>query len=231
MSGLCRITDVQKQGGKKARPGPVMVNFEHGKLNPEHCTDFSANVDYSFPDEASGDKRKKPQIELTIKGQHVNYSNAVKSVGGCASSDHLVTYIGVRDKETNTMRLVEANVITVGAEVSPPESTNPMLKEKSEKVEGEDMRLKRMEMKKHLVKSFGQAKGQRIYEQSDRMQVESEALQSKLSNAAMNVDDEKLVMPGQAPVLDLTPPCNRYETDAKCNAMRGHFIFATASQF
>jgi len=209
-SGLCRITDVQKQGGKKARPGPIIVNFEHGKLNPERYGDFSANLDYSFPDEASGDKRKKPNIELTIKGQHLDYSNAAKSVGGCASSDHLVTYIGVRDKETNTMRLVEANVITVGAEVSPPESTNPMLlTDKSKEAEGEDMRAKRMEMKKHLVKSFGQAKGQRIYEQSDRMAVESDALQSKLSSAAMSVDDEKLAMPGQAPSLDLTPPCNR----------------------
>ena len=74
------------------------------------------------------------------------------------------------------------------------------------------MRAKRMEMKKHLVKSFGQAKGQRIYEQSDRMAVESDALQSKLSSAAMSVDDEKLAMPGQAPSLDLTPPCNRYVT-------------------
>jgi len=107
------------------------------------------------------------------------------------------------------MRLVEANVITVGAEVSPPASTNPMLKEKSNGVEGEDMRLKRMEMKKHLVKSFGQAKGQRIYEQSDRMQVESEGLESKLSSAAMGVDDDKLAVPGQAPSLNLTPPCNR----------------------
>ena len=213
MSGLCRITDVQKQGGKKARPGPIMVNFEHGKMNPECCGDFSANVDYSFPDEDSGGKRKKPKIELTVKGQHLDYSNAVKSVGGCASSDHLVTYIGVRDKETNTMRLVEANVITVGAEVSPPQSTNPMLlTDKSNGEEGEDMRVKRMEMKKHLVKSFGQAKGQRIYEQPDRMQVESDTLQSKLSSAALSVDDEMLSVPGQAPTLDLTPPCNRYVT-------------------
>ena len=87
-----------------------------------------------------------------------------------------------------------------------------MLKEKSNGVEGEDMRLKGMEMKKHLVKSFGQAKGQRIYEQSDRMQVESEGLESKLSSAAMGVDDDKLAVPGQAPSLNLTPPCNRYAT-------------------
>ena len=210
MSRLCRITDVQRQGGKKARPGPIMVNFEHGKLNPERCNQFSASVDYSFPDESSGDKRKKPKIELAIKGQHLDYSNTVNSVAGCTSSDHLVTYIGVRDKETNTMRLVEANVITVGAEVSPPESTNPMLKDNFNGLEGEDMRMKRMEMKKHLVKSFGQTKGQRIYEQSDRMQVESDALQSKLSSAAMGVDDDKLALPGQTPTLDLTPPCNRY---------------------
>ena len=210
MSKLCRITDVQKQ--KNSRPGPIMVRFEHGKMNPDRCGDFSANADYSYPDEASsgGDKRKRPKIDLAIKGPHLNYNNAVKSVGGCASSDHLVTYIGIRDKTTNTMRLVEANVITVGAEVSPPASTNPMLKEKSNGVEGEDMRLKRMEMKKHLVKSFGQAKGQRIYEQSDRMQVESEGLESKLSSAAMGVDDDKLAVPGQAPSLNLTPPCNRY---------------------
>jgi len=160
MSKLCRITDVQRQGGKKARPGPILVNFEHGKLNPERCGDFSANVNYAFLDQSSGDKKKKPKIELTIKGQHLDYSNNVKSVAGCATSDHLVTYIGIRDKETNTMRLVEANVITVGADVSPPASTNPMLKEKSNGVEGEDMRMRRMEMKKHLVKSFGQAKGQ-----------------------------------------------------------------------
>ena len=210
MSKLCRITDVQKQ--KNSRPGPIMVHFEHGKMNPDRCGDFSANADYSYPDEASsgGDKRKRPKIDLAIKGPHLNYNNAVKSVGGCASSDHLVTYIGIRDKTTNTMRLVEANVITVGAEISPPVSTNPILREKElEELDEEDVRAQRMEMKKHLVRSFGQAKGQKMYEQQDRMNVKSEALQNKLSRAAMGVGDEMLVLPGQAPGLDLTPPCNR----------------------
>ena len=212
MSKLCRIKDVQKQ--KNSRPGPIMVRFEHGKMNPDRCGDFSATADYSFPDEASsgGDKRKRPKIDLAIKGPQLNYNNAVKSVEGCASSDLLVTYIGIRDKVTNTMRLVEANVITVGADISPPESTNPILIEKAkEAAEGEegDGNAKRSELRKHVMKSFGMAKGQKAWEQHDRMNVTSEAVQSKLSRAAMGVGNEMLVLPGQAPSLDLTPPCNR----------------------
>jgi hypothetical protein len=68
----------------------------------------------------------------------------------------------------------------------------------------------RLEMKKHLVKSFGQSKGQKMYEQADRMAVDPEALQSKLNKAALDVDQNKLVTAGEAPSMVLTPPCDRF---------------------
>jgi hypothetical protein len=71
-------------------------------------------------------------VKGKVGKKHLNYSNKVKSVQGCAASEYITTYIGIRDKKSNTMRLVEANVVTIGAEVTPPKSTNPLLADKEE---------------------------------------------------------------------------------------------------
>ena len=66
-----------------------------------------------------------------------------------------------------------------------------------------------------LVQEFGQKKGRRIYEQQDRMQVEAENLEKKLSKAVETVSKDDLVVPkdptqGSKTIENLIPPCNRY---------------------
>ena len=83
------------------------------------------------------------------------------------------TYLAVRNKSTNQIKLYESNQVRVGAITRNIPTTNPvLLKEDEEEEMGEvEKREERKRSKKHLVTEFGQTKGRRIYEQADRMQV------------------------------------------------------------
>ncbi len=200
-----------------------LVSFEHGRVKSDRCDDFKPKLKYSFPSAASGDgsatKSRKPNICLKLKTKHVRYSNEVESVKQ-AGENHLVTYIGVRDKRSDKMRLVEANLVAVGAEIDSPPTTNMLLLEKAREEERkkeeadskEDVHRARLDRKKHLVRSFGQAKGQRIYEQADRMQVKSDVLEGKLKTAAEAVDSsllEETAGPESDAAASIAPPVNR----------------------
>ncbi len=51
---------------------------------------------------------------------------------GLQGTPYLRTFLALRDRDTNEIRLVEANTATLGAVVTPPEATNPLiLKRKS----------------------------------------------------------------------------------------------------
>ena len=76
--------------------------------------------------------------------------------------------------------------------------------------DSQDASRRRASMKKHLVKEFGQAKGQRMYAQADRMQVDNEAVEEKVTMEAMNVSQEMLEMPEEQETMkDIIPPCDR----------------------
>ena len=129
------------------------------------------------------------------------------------------TYLAIRDRRTGLSKLVEANSVTVGAVVKPPESTNDQVRmsvARSKLAEEHGAMSKEVkefddpkESKKKLVQVFGQAKGQRMYSLSDRMAVEDEQLENKLRNAAMNVSEKAMAMPNQIMVMDTAPPMNR----------------------
>ena len=105
--------------------------------------------------------------------------------------------------------------ITVGAKIKPPSTKNGVLLQAQSQEKQNDLKAKQA-AKKHLVQEFGMNKGRRIYEQADRMQVEAETLEKKLTKAAESVNPDSLFMPGQdseVPEINftanLTPPCNR----------------------
>ena len=76
--------------------------------------------------------------------------------------------------------------------------------------------INRLAVNKNLVREFGQKKGKRMYEQNDRMQVDADKLDDKLSRAAMTVDQSSLEtmlnssIASSSNYFELTPPCNRY---------------------
>jgi hypothetical protein len=69
----------------------------------------------------------------------------------------------------------------------------------------------------HLVRTFGQAKGKRIYEQAERSKVDAEVVEAKITQAAENVTEDKLAEPDGADearlqASRLTPKINRDAT-------------------
>ncbi len=78
------------------------------------------------------------------------------------------------------------------------------------------MEAKRKEsavMKRHLVRQFGQAKGQRMYEQAEFNKVDEEAVGDRVAEAAMDVDEDRLTGPQDRERAEkrdrLIPPINR----------------------
>ena len=113
------------------------------------------------------------------------------------------------------MKLYEIDEITVGSNVEGPKTKNAHLLMIQEGLQETDEKKSLAAAKKHLVNTFGQAKGQRIYAQADRMAVEADQLTEKLARAAENVSQEDMYVPEKnkdekiSPVANLTPPCNR----------------------
>lgn len=150
---------------------------------------------------------------------------------GIRASPYLSTYLAIKNKATGQIRLVETNSVTVGAMVKTPATTNLQLlavslslKNKSwrlvvlqgfcndfqdEEAAGEGSRTKK---KKHLVKEFGATRGQRVYEQADRMTVDEGQLEAKLGEAAGKVDKASIEIPEieDDTIKNMIPPCDRY---------------------
>ena len=114
------------------------------------------------------------------------------------------------------MSMYQFDQITVGANIKAPPTKNAVLLQAQSDEKQNELKAKQA-AKKHLVQEFGMNKGRRIYEQADRMQVEAETLEKKLSKAAESVNPDNLFLPGlddEMPEINfaanLTPPCNRF---------------------
>jgi len=222
----CRISGVQRQGGRQERLGPVLVCFEHGQVDPDAFQlSMNPELKYEFAASATGEDGPPlgatPKFDLKIASGNLVYSSSAKSVKGrMGGNPYQKTLLAIRNKRTHRVKLIETCSVSVGALVEPPPSTNSiLLKEEIKAMEAadeqgeEDKKTNRLTMNKHLVGEFGQTKGRRAYEQADRMKVEAAALSDKLSRAAMAVDERDVAMPtdlaaaGSADLL--VPPCNR----------------------
>ncbi len=202
--GDAMVTQVLSQGGSSKRIGPVIVKFEHcGRVKDgDFCTGFKADLSARFRSNVGN-----PDLKLELEASNgLVYSNLASSVPkNDDGKSCLKTYVAYRDKESNTLRIEEANVVTVGAVVQAPKTANLLLTS----VVAEDLKTRRSASKKHLVRQFGQAKGQRIYEQIERLQVDSEQIDNKMKFAAETVSEESMQMPLQARTETLTPPVNK----------------------
>ena len=121
-----------QEGGK--RIGPTIVQFGHGKLNPDAIEMFHPPVvSYHFPDHRTKEYRTQPQNESQQYGAapslHVlaqlkdglTYSSNAPSVKLINSTPKGYTnYLAVRNKKTGLTKLIEANNITLGAVTTPP---------------------------------------------------------------------------------------------------------------
>ena len=132
------ISDVLRQGGRRKRVGPILVNFGHAKLNPDVIADFeSPEVSYEFKSLNKNDEVKVgavPKLDVNLCLNEINYSSDAPSVKQLNNARQFqTTFLAIRNKKTKRIKLIEANTITLGAKIKPPPTSNSVLIEEESK--------------------------------------------------------------------------------------------------
>ena len=145
----------------------------------------------------------RPNIELRLSTESMTYTSIPMEQ---TRDQFYTTFIAIRNKVTGKTRLVEANEVVLKPEVVYPKSTNPVLLQDSSH---ENKTLaEKIEASKHLIKSFGQAKGQRFYDQQERMKVDSTQVEDKVLKAAGVVAEDKLAAAPKVEEVAIIPKRN-----------------------
>merc|ERR1719319_518066 len=168
LRGELRIADVSRS--RPGRLGPLLAHFQHAPLDPSSLSSSSPGV----------------HLEEVGGRVGVKVTSGTTSYSGTSSSPHMTTYLAVRDRATGKTRLVEASSVSLAPGVAPPPPSNPML---LEKVEEEKTWKERLAASKHLIKSFGQAKGGMVYELHERVSLA--ATREDTTKQATGEDDKE----------------------------------------
>lgn len=85
-----------------------------------------------------------------------------------------------------------------------PNSTNPLLLTRDEK----DTKQSKEEMSREFVHRFGMLKGQRLYDQAERLTVKAETVRANLENAAVNtaVEEDEFTLPKSSDSYEMVVP-------------------------
>lgn len=191
-----RVVDVtyQKQGLDKI--GPILPSFQHAKCEPaalqENTKGCNLSVEWTSPSEVA--------LDLELQTETMKY-RSVKSQGE-PRAKYFRTFLAIRDKNTGNTRLIEANETVLAPVIQYPKSNNPVLLQESTTTKSVE---ERMEASKHLIKSFGQSKGARYYEQQDKMQVDGSQLEDKVLKAAGGVSADQVADVPLPPEISVIP--------------------------
>ena len=89
------------------------VNFEHGQVDPDAFANFEAKIKIGMPEkhidkENNETDPKGPQLKLSVDSNHMTYTSTSKTLRGSGFryDPYYATYIGIRNKEDGTMKLV-----------------------------------------------------------------------------------------------------------------------------
>ena len=181
--------------------GPILPSFQHAPCNPAALEESTRSVELSV--DWAGPGGGTPNIDLRLTTDHMSY----RSIPMEETKDQFyTTFIAIRNKHTGKTRLIEANEVVLKPEVEYPKSTNPVLLGESSH---ENKTLaEKIEASKHLIKSFGQAKGQRFYDQQERMKVDSTQVEDKVLKAAGVVAQDKLAAAPKLEEVAIIPKRN-----------------------
>lgn len=167
MYPVAKIVDV-KIKSSSSQLEPLRVSFNHANLK--------ANVaDHSEVGLFSDSLNDNEYIAICKKDDMFYMGNTVTE-----PKDQNV-FIAIRNKLTSKTKLVQVSKVSLSPAIEFPKSTNPDLldDENSEKKTNSDLR-------KEFVHKFGMLKGQRLYDQAERLTVKSETLQANITDAAQN---------------------------------------------
>ena len=142
-----------------------------------------------------------PGLVVQLSTDHMTYSSNANS----PTNQYYNTFVALRDKTTGKTRLLQANETILSPRITYPSTKNPLLLQ--EKVENKTF-AEKMEASKHLIKSFGQAKGARFYDQQDRMRVDTTQVEEKVMKAAGAVTEDRLAAAPEAEAVQIIPKRN-----------------------
>ena len=157
------VEDVSVQSKGVGKIGPLLPTFAHAPCNTHSLLSVvkDVGVDVDWPGDNS------PEIAVKLATDNMTYKGTVTKD---SKDTYYTTFIAIRNKSTGKTRLIEANNVVLKPEVQYPKSTNPILLQDMSK---EKTLEEKIEASKHLIKSFGQAKGIRYYDQQEKMKVDS----------------------------------------------------------
>jgi len=196
------IEDVTYQNKSIGKIGPILPSFQHAPCNPDSLVTSCQGVEISV-DWSGG---PKPAIDVKLSTESMTYKNVVADNN---ADKFYTTFVAIRNKETGKTRLIEANEIVLKPDVEYPKSTNPVLLQ-----DGEEKKTleEKIEASKHLIKSFGQSKGIRFYDQQDRMKVDSTQVEDKVMKAAGVVTEDQIQAAPQVQEVEIIPKRNEAAT-------------------
>ncbi|KAJ1529491.1 hypothetical protein ONE63_006264 [Megalurothrips usitatus] len=187
--GDCLVRDVKLQNGNI---GPILVNFEHGRLKKKavsglKCKVFSAN-----------DSSKICTVGAVVEGGDVVYQGDVERDEG----DICHNFLAIRNKKTNKIRIYEASNVTLSPSVASDCGINLDMPDYSEAVY-------------NLNQTFGSKKVKRVADQRKRMQINVDNVKTNLTSAISNIEvknDITLDVEDDS-LASMLPPCNRSATN------------------
>nr|CAH0102432.1 unnamed protein product [Daphnia galeata] len=118
-------------------------------------------------------------------------------------------YIALRNKVTNKVKLVEISKVLLSPAVQYPPTTNSVLN----LIDNDGSSKKDME--KEFVHRFGMLKGQRMYDQAERLSVKAESVRANLENAAdgTTIQNCELVLPKSSDSFEAMLPPRRSDSN------------------
>jgi len=191
------IEDVTLQNKGIGKIGPILPSFKHAP-----CSSISlaastrdCTVTANWPGQSD------PGLEVRLSTDHMTYSSTTNAT----TNQYYNTFVALRDKSSGKTRLLQANETVLSPKINYPSTKNPLLLQ-------ENVELKtfaeKMEASKHLIKSFGQSKGARFYDQQDRMRVDTSQVEEKVLKAAGAVTEDRLIAAPEAEVVQIVPTRN-----------------------
>jgi len=191
------IDDVTVQNKGSGKIGPILPSFQHAPFDPV-ALQTSTN---SCKITADWQSQTDPGLLVQVSTDHMTYTNSNTS----STNKYYNTFIALRDKATGKTRLIQANEVVLSPKVNYPATKNPLLLQESTEAK---TYAEKMEQSKHLSKSFGQAKGQRFYDQQEKMRVDTSQVEEKVLKAAGGVMEGKLEAAPTADEVQIIPTRN-----------------------
>jgi len=191
------IEDVTLQNKGLGKIGPILPSFKHAPFSSVSlaASTKDCSVTANWPGQTD------PGLEVQLSTDHMTYS----STSNTTTNQYYNTFVALRDKTTGKTRLLQANETVLSPKIKYPSTKNPLLLQ--ENVETKTF-AEKMEASKHLIKSFGQSKGARFYDQQDRMRVDTSQVEEKVLKAAGAVTEDRLVAAPEAEVVQIIPTRN-----------------------